>query len=191
MPKMADEITQTKKTTTRSKTSIRSRSNLASGNKTTTRKAPLRESSLSGDGATRDNYRLKFSLSLLVVTVFIGGASYVIGNSDGGQINVSSAISERVSEDIKSGGSAETEVLQALNQNQNRKPVPNGGLVGRGNRVTEQQKNAAKVSAQETASSTATSTEDSTASTSEAILDDEEASIGSSASDEGQEESAE
>jgi len=177
MPKLADDKSQQNKPITRSRVNPKTRSSVVYDTKSVKRKAPPRANLISKEVADKDYSRLKFLASLLTVAVLIGGTSYMIGNSDAGQINVSSTITDRVNKDIESGGSAETEALQALNQNQNRKPLPNGGLMGRGNRVTEQQKNkAAAVPVAETSTTTATNTDDSTASTSPSTTSDEDTS---------------
>lgn len=130
--------------------------------KTTTRKAPT--ASPSETSSKRSN-KGTFMVVIVVALAAIGGASYAIGVSDTGQIDVSETISDRVALEIERGG--ESAAMKALNaQSQNRTPQRNGGLVGRGNKQTEQQKMEQKI-VEETASTTATTTDATASSTSE------------------------
>lgn len=132
------------------------------------RKAPTHSISKKSAGSPPNKVGISFGVGLVAVFV----VSVVIGMSDDGQINVASTISQRASIQEASGdieGSATTRAISS-DSSTNKNP-PGGGLVGRGNKITEQQKSEVKVT--EIAPTTASSSEETASSTDESVVSDD------------------
>jgi hypothetical protein len=79
--------------------------------------------------------------ALLVALLAIGGATIAIGTSDNGEINVASTIEQKASALEARGDIKESEAVKNVTAPTTKNNgLPNGGLVGRGNKKTEQQK---------------------------------------------------
>lgn len=130
--------------------------------KSTARKAPTRPAPTP---KRPDRTRLKFVLSLVFAAVVISGTSIAIGMSDGGQIDIAGAIINRANELEEQGdteGSARARGVSAPTGQSNQ---PNGGLVGRGNKVTEEQRLKGQVRGVQDTSQTASTTQETATST--------------------------
>lgn len=120
---------------------------------------------------------------MLLVGVFaVGGASVAIGMSDKGAINVTATISQRASVEEEKGNIEESEAIRAIGTQSKTINIPNGGLVGRGNKETEQQKLEAKADGEKDVA--ASTTTDETASSTEELNDTEEDGDDSDSSEE-------
>lgn len=127
MPRMAGEKSTSRTTTSRSKTGVAKRS--------VSRKAPTRAVP---KPQRPDRKKLKFVLALLLAAVVVSGTSIAIGMSDSGRIDISNAIKDRAAELEESGDSAASAKVRNISAQENTQL--NGGLVGRGNKVTEEQR---------------------------------------------------
>lgn len=129
------------------------------------RKAPTHTERITPRRATN----LKIVLAVLVAAAALSGISVFIGMSDTGRIDVASTISQRADALESQGELAESEAVRSVTASkQQEEALPNGGLVGRGNKVTEQQKLEARTPTTPVATTTASTTEE-TASTTEEI----------------------
>lgn len=160
MPKTEGEAPKTrarkKTTTTRSRTTTGAAKKVA-------RKAPTRKSIVTVKHATSG----KMVLFSVIAFFAIFGVSYAIGTTDTGVINVSAVINQRAAILEAKGDFTGSQIARDASASAKTKTAaPNGGLVGRGNKVTEQQKNEKKkAKPASTASSTASSTSQTASST--------------------------
>lgn len=131
------------------------------------RKAPPRVVQ-NKDSSKVSQTKFKVVAVLAFCVTVIGAVSYAIGVSDQGAINVNAAISNQIVAGTDADGNVDTSAAEAMTVPQTDRPRgPNAGLVGRGNRDTEQQRlerAAASLSA-EPASTTASSSEATASST--------------------------
>ena len=169
MPK-ADSSSVPKKRATAKRASAATAKRVASARKAPTRRpvsAPMRGASSAA----------KLFVALFVGVLIIIGVSYFIGTSDNGAINVSSVISEKADMQAAKGDVSGSEAIRALKNTNPAKNLPNGGLVGSGNRDTRQQELEKQRQVQtEAASSAATSSDATSSSTEDAMLEESEPS---------------
>lgn len=144
------DVAKKQKSTTHLKRAAASRS---------VRKAPT---SISKKQSNMPSIKLIAAICLSVIT--IAGVSAFIGMSDTGPIDVKSTIAQRASVQEAKGNMEESEAIRAIGENQVKaNDLPNGGLVGAGNKETRQQKQEAAARAAvapSTSSTTASSTEE-------------------------------
>lgn len=134
-------------------------------NAAASRKAPTQTAS----GARGVSSNLKVLLAVLVAAVVVSGVSVWIGMSDNGRIDVASTISQRASTQEAEGDVEGSERTRSVSSPQAERTQENSGLIGRGNRETEQQRQAAaqQPPVDTNATSSATSTDESATSTEE------------------------
>lgn len=171
MPTQADEKVKKKSQSTRTKNAGSSAAPTNKSPKKAVRKAPVRSE------VAKQKETGFFSTKLITVSaigvVVIAGVSVFIGLSDKGQLSVSQIIEKRAIAQEKTGdreGSAATRAIKASAAA--RTDQPNGGLVGQGNRDTQQQ--ALESSRENEVSSTTASTTDQSASSTDSEAVDTE-----------------
>lgn len=139
---------------------VRKRATRKVARKTTTRKAPTRETAV--DVSPERSY---FPLIVIGVLILIIGGSVAIGFSDDGQINISDTINNKKIH----GTEEEKAALQNIPVQPSRPALPDGGLVP----TTQKNPNPPKPIETDTASTTASSTDATASSTDEVITEEE------------------